>query len=217
MRFIYTIVMYLLTPVILYRLAWRGLRAKAYFLRWKERFGFFSTPNFTDTIWIHAVSVGEFNAAIPLINGLMQRYPEHQFVVTTVTPTGSERVATVYGERVFHVYLPYDLPAAVGRFLGRVKPRLAVVMETEIWPNLFCACRQRNIPIVVANARLSERSLKGYRPVRSLAAMALNCSTWVAAQTQTQSVVIGDEIIAFARCAQQRLGFAHAGVIEQRT
>ena len=185
MRILYTIVMYLMTPVILYRLAWRGLRAKAYFWRWKERFGFFDAPDLSDTIWVHAVSVGEFNAAVPLINALMKGYPSDEFVVTTVTPTGSERVVTVYGDRVFHVYLPYDLPAAVERFLGRVKPRLAVVMETEIWPNLFCACRQRNIPIVVANARLSERSLKGYRPVRSLAAMALNCSTRVAAQTQT--------------------------------
>ena len=143
MRILYTIVMYLLTPVILYRLAWRGLRAKAYFWRWKERFGFFDAPGFSDTIWVHAVSVGEFNAAVPLINALMVRYPEHAFVVTTVTPTGSERVVKMYQERVFHVYLPYDLPAAVGRFLDRVKPRLAVVMETEIWPNLFYACRQR--------------------------------------------------------------------------
>ncbi len=185
MRTLYTIVMYLLTPVILYRLAVRGLRMPAYFWRWKERFAFFPPPGITDSIWIHAVSVGEFNAALPLIRALMERYPAHSFVVTTVTPTGSEQVTRVFGERVFHVYLPYDLPAAVGRFLDAVKPRIGVVMETEIWPNLFCGCRDRGIPIVVANARLSERSLRGYRPVRSLAAMALNCATRVGAQTRT--------------------------------
>ncbi len=185
MKTLYTIVMYLLTPVILYRLAVRGLRAPAYFWRWKERFGFFPPPGLNDSIWVHAVSVGEFNAALPLIRALMERHPEQPFVVTTVTPTGSEQVIKAFGERVFHVYLPYDLPAAVGRFLDRVKPRIAVVMETEIWPNLFCACRERDIPIVVASARLSERSLRGYRPVRSLAAMALNCATRVGAQTKT--------------------------------
>jgi 3-deoxy-D-manno-octulosonic-acid transferase len=185
MRTLYTIVMYLLTPVILYRLAVRGLRAPAYFGRWKERFGFFNSPGYDESIWVHAVSVGEFNAAIPLIRALRAQYPEHPFVVTTVTPTGSEQVQRVLGGEVFHVYLPYDLPAAVKRFLKRVRPRLAVVMETEIWPNLFYACREQMIPIVVANARLSERSLRGYRPVRSLAAMSLNCSTRVAAQTET--------------------------------
>ncbi|MDX1569420.1 MAG: lipid IV(A) 3-deoxy-D-manno-octulosonic acid transferase [Xanthomonadales bacterium] len=187
MHLAYTIVMYLLIPVILYRLALRGFRAPAYFRRWPERFGFFPEPGFTSSIWIHAVSMGEVNAAIPLIRALMKRYPEHQFVITTVTPTGSERVESVFGETVFHVYLPYDLPAAVRRFLDRTRPRLAVVMETEIWPNLFCACRDRDIPIVVANARLSERSLRGYRPVQGLAATALNCSTRVGAQTQTDA------------------------------
>lgn len=187
MRILYTLVMYLLTPVILYRLAIRGLRAPAYFARWRERFGFFPAPPMENSIWVHAVSVGEFNAAIPLVRALMKRFPESPFVITTVTPTGSDRVVQVFGDEVFHVYLPYDLPAAVRRFLRRVRPALGVVMETEIWPNLFYACASRDIPIVVANARLSEQSLRGYRPVKSLAAMALNCASSVAAQTQTDA------------------------------
>lgn len=187
MHRLYTVVMYVLTPVIMYRLAVRGLKAKAYFRRWKERFGFFQTPDFSRCIWVHAVSMGEVNAALGLIRRLTSAYPEERLVVTTVTPTGSERLLQVVGDSVFHVYLPYDLPAAVGRFLDRVNPVFAVVMETEIWPNLFCTCHDRGIPIIVANARLSERSLKGYRPVQSLAAMALNCATRVGAQTKTDA------------------------------
>lgn len=187
MHRLYTVVMYVLTPVIMYRLAVRGLKAKAYFRRWKERFGFFPKPDFSRCIWVHAVSMGEVNAALGLVRRLTDAYPQERLVVTTVTPTGSERLIQVLGDSVFHVYLPYDLPAAVGRFLDRVKPVFAVVMETEIWPNLFCSCHDRGIPIVVANARLSERSLRGYRPVQSLAAMALNCATRVGAQTRTDA------------------------------
>ncbi len=183
-RFIYTLGMYLATPVILWRLAARGLHYREYFERWLERFGFFADPGLRDTIWVHAVSVGEVNAAVPLIEALMRRYADRKFVITTVTPTGSNRVSKLFGARVFHVYLPYDLPASVRRFLDRVQPSLAVVMETEIWPNLFLACRKRGIPIVVANARLSERSLKGYGPVRPLARAAIRCATHVAAQSQ---------------------------------
>ncbi len=183
LRLLYTLTMYLMTPVILYRLAARGLRYRRYLSRWKERFGFFPAPGFENSSWVHAVSVGEVNAAVPLIEALMQRYPESPMVVTTVTPTGSERVQNLFGNRVFHVYLPYDLPASVKRFLNRIRPRFAVVMETEIWPNLFITCRERAIPIVVTNARLSERSLKGYGPVRPLARRAIRCASFVAAQS----------------------------------
>ena len=183
LRLLYTLTMYLLTPVILYRLAARGLRYRRYLSRWKERFGFFPAPGFENSSWVHAVSVGEVNAAVPLIEALMRRYPDAPMVVTTVTPTGSERVQKLFGERVFHVYLPYDLPASVKRFLDRIRPRFAVIMETEIWPNLFITCRERAIPIVVTNARLSERSLRGYGPVRPLARRAIRCASFVAAQS----------------------------------
>ena len=184
---LYSIATFLLTPVVLFRLASRGIKAPAYFRRWKERFGIFPNPNFKQSILIHAVSVGEVNAAIPLIKALMETYKEHDFVITTVTPTGSDRVQQIFGNSVFHLYLPYDLSGAVKRFLKKIKPDLAVVMETEIWPNLFRLCKKRDIPIVVANARLSELSLKGYKWVQSLATMAVNNTKFVAAQTQTDA------------------------------
>jgi 3-deoxy-D-manno-octulosonic-acid transferase len=184
LRKLYNLTMRLLTPVILYRLMLRGLRYREYFGRWRERFGFFNDSGLADSIWVHAVSVGEVNAAAPLIEALMRRFEGQAFVITTVTPTGSARVLKLFGDRVFHVYLPYDLPGSVKRFLDRVRPRLAVVMETEIWPNLFYYCRRRRIPIVVANARLSERSLRGYGPVRPLARAAIRSASFVAASSQ---------------------------------
>ncbi len=183
-RQLYNLTMRVLTPVILYRLALRGLRYREYFGRWRERFGFFQDSGLNDTIWVHAVSVGEVNAAAPLIEALMRRFEGQSFVITTVTPTGSARVQRLFGNRVFHVYLPYDLPGSVTRFLDRVRPRLAVVMETEIWPNLFFYCKRRSVPIVVANARLSERSLKGYGPVRPLAREAIRSAAFIAASSQ---------------------------------
>ena len=182
-RLIYTLTLYLLTPFVVYRLAARGIKYHGYFARWRERFGFFADPGIRDSIWIHAVSLGEVNAAIPLIEALMRRYSDSQFVITTVTPTGSDRVLRLFGDRVFHVYLPYDLTTAVKRFLDRVRPRLAVIMETEIWPNLFMTCAERGISIVIANARLSEKSLRGYWPIQPLARRAIRCASFVAAQS----------------------------------
>jgi len=187
-RRIYSLVMYLLVPVILWRLAWRGVSQRDYFRRWKERFGFFAARDGADgAIWVHAVSVGEVAAAAPLIVRLRERYPERPLVITTITPTGSARVSKVWGEQAFHVYLPYDLPAAIQRFLHRARPAIAIVMETEIWPNLFLECASAGIPIVIANARLSERSLGGYGPVRGLARMAVRCAHTVAAQSQADA------------------------------
>lgn len=183
-RALYTLAMYLLTPVILYRLMFRGIRNRGYLSRWAERFGVFEAPQWESSIWLHAVSVGEFNAAIPLVDELLRRHPSDPIVITTITPTGSDRVRKIYGDRVFHVYLPYDLPAAIRRFFARVKPRIALIMETEIWPNLYFECRDRAIPIVLANARLSERSLRGYGPVQSLATEAVRCIEMIAAQSR---------------------------------
>ncbi len=183
----YSLLTALLTPVVLARLALRGLKSPAYFRRWRERFGVFPRPGLRKPIWIHAVSVGEVNAAIPLIRALMDRYSDSDFVITTITPTGSDRVQQVFGNQVFHVYLPYDLPGAVKRFLRKIRPRLAVIMETEIWPNLFRFSHKQGIPVVVANARLSEMSLKGYKWVQTLAAMAFNNARHVAAQTRTDA------------------------------
>ncbi|MEO5626069.1 MAG: lipid IV(A) 3-deoxy-D-manno-octulosonic acid transferase [Dokdonella sp.] len=186
-RFIYTLTLYLLTPFVVYRLAARGIKYHGYFARWRERFGFFADPGIRDSIWIHAVSLGEVNAAVPLIEALMLRYRESPFVITTVTPTGSDRVLQLFGDRVFHVYLPYDLTTAVKRFLNRVRPHLAVIMETEIWPNLFMSCAERDISIVIANARLSEKSLRGYWPIQPLARRAIRCASFVAAQSTSDA------------------------------
>lgn len=184
MRPIYSLILYLLTPLVLLRLAWRGLRAPEYWKRWPERFGFFSAPQLNETIWIHAVSVGEFQAALPLIKALQARYPDVKMVVTTTTPTGSVRVQAALGDTVFHVYAPYDLPGAVRRFLRRIRPRVAIIMETELWPNLFHGCHARDIPLILANARLSERSAAGYRRIAGLTRQTLCNITAVAAQTQ---------------------------------
>jgi len=187
LRFLYTIAIYLATPVIVLRLIARGLHYRGYFARWRERFGYFPDPHFSDSIWVHAVSVGEVNAALPLIRALRKRYPQLPTVVTTVTPTGSERVRAQLGDEVFHVYLPYDLPRAVRRFLDRIRPSLGVIMETEIWPNLFHACGRRDIPLVIANARLSERSLRAYAPIHRLVAQALSNVGYIAAQSHADA------------------------------
>lgn len=185
LRFFYTLIMYSATPILLLRMAARGLRYGDYHRRWHERFGFFRAPGLRGSLWVHAVSLGEVNAAEPLIRALMQGYPDLPLVVTTGTPTGSARVRQLFGQSVFHVYLPYDLPFAVRRFLRRIRPRLGVIVETEIWPNLYHICRRRGIPLIIANARISRRSLQGYVPaLRTLMKSALDCVTHIAAQSR---------------------------------
>ncbi|MDX1253367.1 MAG: lipid IV(A) 3-deoxy-D-manno-octulosonic acid transferase [Gammaproteobacteria bacterium] len=187
MRHLYSLILYLLTPLALLRLAWRGLRAPDYWRRWPERFGFFPAPARGGAIWVHAVSVGEFQAALPLIKALMARYPAAPVVVTTTTPTGSARVKAALGDAVFHVYAPYDLPGAVSRFLDRIRPQVAVIMETELWPNLFHGCGRRGIPVILANARLSERSAAGYRRIAGLTRQTLGCLAAIAAQSEADA------------------------------
>lgn len=162
MRFAYTLFFYLLIPFILCRLLWRATAAPAYAKRWAERFGFFpALATHKKVVWLHTVSVGEFLAALPLIRCL-QADDSMQLVITTTTPTGSERVRATLGDAVVHVYAPYDLPDVLARFLNRVKPSLYLVMETELWPNTLAACVRRNIPTLLVNGRLSEKSARGY-------------------------------------------------------
>ena len=187
MRYLYTFAMFLVTPLLVLRLLARGVRSRPYHRRWLERFGIFDTPGITGSLWVHAVSVGEVNAAEPLIKALRRDYPNAPLVITTVTPTGTARVHQLFGDSVFHVYLPYDLPFSVNRFLKRIRPRLALIVETEIWPNLYFACRRRGIPLMIVNARLSERSMRGYKPLRSLARSALRCVQLIAAQSRTDA------------------------------
>ncbi len=140
-----------------------------------------------ETLWVHAVSVGETQAALPLIKALQQHYPHMTLVVTTMTPTGSARVRAALGDTVFHVYAPYDLPGAVQRFLQRTHPRVAIIMETELWPNLIHGCQQRGIPVIVANARLSVRSAAGYQRVARLTRDTFQQITVIAAQAQADA------------------------------
>ena len=186
-RLIYSLVLYLSVPFVLARLLWRGRLNHDYWYRWPERFGWFKTPALKAPIWIHAVSVGEVQAALPLVRELLARYPYRSIVVTTTTPTGSGRVRAELGDTVFHVYMPYDLPGAVERFLDRVKPQCLLVMETELWPNLFYQSRQRDIPIVVANARLSQRSLVGYQRLKKLMQATLRQIELIAAQGEADA------------------------------
>ncbi len=182
MRTLYTLVLYLLTPVALLRLTWKGLKNRAYWQRWPERFGYFTAPTLQRPLWIHAVSVGEFQAATPFIKKLMKLHPDRSLVITTTTPTGSSRVTSVFNGQVFHVYMPYDLPGAVGRFLDSVQPELALIMETELWPNLFFQCAQRRIPVCIANARLSLHSQQGYQRFKRLTKLTLQQVASIAAR-----------------------------------
>lgn len=182
MHLVYNWFLRLVTPLVLLRLAWRGFRNRGYWHRWGERFAF--GPGFTNEnrIWIHAVSVGEVRAAVPLIRELLERYPHHVLLVTTMTPTGSDQVRQLFGHDVEHCYVPYDLPSVVRRFLRAARPDLALIMETELWPNLFRECGRKNIPIMVSNVRMSEKSMKGYLAFRSLAAATLSHVTLLACQ-----------------------------------
>lgn len=187
MRIVYSLILYLLTPFALLRLVWRGLRARGYWRRWGERFGFVPVNRGAAPIWVHAVSVGEVQAAVPLLRALLKRYPQVPLLVTTTTPTGSEQLRSLFEGSVRHVYMPYDLPDAVARFLSRTRPRLALIMETEIWPNLYRACARRGIPVLLVNARLSARSAAGYGRVRGLTAATLACLHGVAAQSRADA------------------------------
>ncbi len=157
-------------PVVLVRLLLRGLRNRAYLKRIGERFGLYpETPAQGFDFWIHAVSVGEVNAAGPLARALSRRYPDKRILLTTMTPTGADQARITMGERISHLYLPYDYPFAVSRFLDRNRPKLAIMIETELWPNVISICHRRGIPLAVVNLRLSQRSYQRYARVQPFA------------------------------------------------
>ena len=184
LRFIYIVVSYLLIPVILLYLFWKGFGNPDYRRRIPERFGFYRLAAARDVVWVHAASVGEVQAAAALINALLERYPQATLLVTTITPTGSDRVRALFGERVMHCYAPFDLHWPVKAFFNRFAPRVAIIMETELWPNLYRECGARNVPLVLASARLSEKSVSGYRKLAALFRKTLSHDIVIAAQTQ---------------------------------
>jgi 3-deoxy-D-manno-octulosonic-acid transferase len=161
-RRIYTLLLYLLLPLVLLRLLWRSIKAPGYRRRWLERLGIFAPPANWGGLWIHAVSVGEVQAVLPLIRQLLEDNPDLPITVTTTTPTGSARVREQLDGQVFHVYFPYDLPLVLTGFLRRVRPRALLMVETEIWPNLLHFCRRHGVYTLLANARLSEKSARRY-------------------------------------------------------
>jgi len=187
MRFFYSFLMVLSTPFVLMYFAIRGLRDRAYLQRWKERFGSIPVDGQHDGIWVHAASVGEFNAASPLIRALLKTYPDIPLTVTTLTPTGSERVKRDLGDKVLHCYIPLDLPGTIRRFLKRLQPRLIIVMETEIWPNLYLHSRQLNIPLLMANARLSTRSVRRFQRMPGFVEEVLQTVSWIGAQSKADA------------------------------
>ncbi|QDG58321.1 lipid IV(A) 3-deoxy-D-manno-octulosonic acid transferase [Pseudomonas sp. NIBRBAC000502773] len=188
-RTLYSCLFYLALPLVALRLWLRARKAPAYARRVGERFSYGLPVMQPGGIWVHAVSVGESIAAAPMIRGLLARYPQLPVTVTCMTPTGSERIQALFANepRIQHCYLPYDLPCAARRFLDRVQPRLAVIMETELWPNHIHACARRGIPVALANARLSARSAKGYARFARLTAPMLSEMSLFAVQTETEA------------------------------
>ncbi len=182
MRLVYNVLIYIAAPIAFLLQLWRGLRDPAYRAGLGERFGLGASLG-RDSIWVHAVSVGEVQAAAPLVKALRAEYPELPLVLTTVTPTGAARARSLFGDDVVIRYVPYDLPGSVRRFFERVRPRLAIILETELWPNLYAECGRRRVPLVLASARVSPRSVGRYRRLVPLFRATLSHGIVIAAQS----------------------------------
>ncbi len=186
MRLFYNLLVYLAAPFALLLQAWRGLRDPSYREGLGERFGF-GPALAGPAIWIHAVSVGEVQAAEPLVRSLLARHPQYPLVLTTVTPTGAARARQLLRDRVHLRYVPFDLPGSVRRFFDRVQPKLALILETELWPNLYAECGRRRVPLVLASARMSPRSVARYRLLVPVFRRALSYGIVIAAQSETDA------------------------------
>ena len=187
MRQLYTIGLRLALPFILLRLWWRGRREPGYREGVPERFGIYSGPRPEKTLWVHAVSVGEARAAAPLVRALKALLPDHAVLMTCTTAAGRETLRQVYGDSVLAAFFPYDYPESVEGFLERWSPRLGVLMETELWPNLLAFCAKRGVPVVLANARMSEKSALRYRRWRALMGPGIRSLAAVCAQSEADA------------------------------
>lgn len=184
-RALYSLLLYLLLPFTPFKLLWRGIKQPEYLRHWDERYGFYPELAASQPlIWLHCVSVGETRAAAPLVHELQKHHPDHRILLTHATPTGRAAGEQLFGDTVLRCYLPYDVPGAVGRFLDHYRPALGMLMETELWFNLIAGCKRRGIPLLLVNARLSEKSAHGYAQVARLTAEGLQGLTAVAAQTE---------------------------------
>ncbi len=186
MRYLYSLLIYIAAPLFSLVLLWRGLRDRSYWSHFGERFGLGPSLH-SSPIWVHAVSVGEVQASAALVNNLRERYPDIPILVTTFTPTGAGRARALFKDRVQVRYLPYDLPGAVRRFFAKVQPRIAVIFETELWPNLYHECGRRRVPLVLASARLSPRSVSRYQRLGALFRETLAQGVVVAAQGEADA------------------------------
>jgi len=184
---LYTLLLILLLPYILFHLLWRSRRQPEYLHHIGERFGFYRGKPTTPLIWLHAVSVGETRAAVPLVAQLEARYPHHRILLTHMTPTGREAGRQLFGDRVLQCYLPYDFPFAVKRFLRHFQPEIGLLMETEIWFNLVQGCKNAGIPLLLVNARMSEKSARRYGRLGSLTRASLENLAAIAAQTDADA------------------------------
>jgi 3-deoxy-D-manno-octulosonic-acid transferase len=195
-RLHYSALLYLLLPFTVIKLLWRGLRQPAYLNHWSERYGFYKQTIQQPLIWLHCVSVGETRAAKPLIEALLTKYPTHQILLSHTTPTGREAGEQLFPSdqypRISRCYLPYDVPYATKRFLKHFKPALGLLMETELWFNLIAQSKAQGIPLLLVNARLSERSARGYAKAAKLSAEGLNGLSAIAAQTEQDANRLND-------------------------
>ncbi len=187
MRWLYTLAWLVGLPFAFLYLLWRARRQPDYLRHWPERLGWLPLSEARPVIWLHAVSVGETRAAAPLIHALLARHPNHTLLLTHATPTGRASGRALFGDTISQAYLPYDLPWLARRFLSRARPVLGIVMETEVWPNLYAECARRDIPLFLVNARLSERSARGYRRFDRLARPAFASLSGVAAQSMADA------------------------------
>lgn len=185
MRLLYSFLFCLVLPFLPLRLYLRGRKNNDYNKRWHERFGLYNHKKFLqDSIWLHAVSLGETISVIPLIKNLLVKYPSTKIIVTTMTPTGFAKMRDTFGEKILLHYVPYDYPGAVKRFLNYANPSMLIIMETELWPNILYYAHQRHIPILLANARLSLRSFNRYKIVPRFVKKMLANITTIAAQSE---------------------------------
>ncbi len=187
MRFLYTIIFYLLLPFILLRLWIKNRKTPNGLQFWHERLGLGLRPFSPGGIWVHAVSVGESLTAIPLIKLLQQRYPTMPITVTNETVTGAERIRVELGNSVTQLYFPYDLPLVLKKFFNALQPKLLILLETELWPNILAACQLYQVPVALVNARLSERSAKAYRRILPVIRKMLKSIDVIAAQFQADA------------------------------
>ncbi len=191
-RSLYSLILYLVFPLVLLRLLLRSRSNPDYRKRWSERLALAKFSGKQTVIWIHAVSVGEAIASKPLVEALFDAYPDTPILLTTTTPTGSDRVRSMFADKIIqkkllHSYFPYDLLGAVSRFVKAFNPKILIVVETEIWPNLYAKCHQKNIPVVMVNARLSEKSTQSYLKIKGLVAETLSKVSVIAVRSKSDA------------------------------